>query len=275
MSGVPVAILTAAAMTSAVHALELRTAEDRLGLQRQHGAITRVSFGDLTRWRGAPFAAAALGAAFGVLVAGWVGGAIGAVAAFIVPPALRRRGIHRRAASMETQLADLTGAMALAVRSGLSAARALHAAADDAEAPLAEALRALVEAERVGEPFERALDRFAREVGSDDARLFALVVDLHAKTGGDLARALDEVSQTIRHRVGVRRDLRALSAQGRISGTVLGVLPVGFFLVLALTSRRELTAVVGTPAGAAMVIAGLVLEGLAFLWIRRLLRVEA
>jgi tight adherence protein B len=165
--------------------------------------------------------------------------------------------------------------MALAVRSGLSAIRAIHVAAEDADDPISEPLRTLVEVGGLGDPFQEALERFADTIGSDDARLFSLVVELHARTGGDLARALEEVAGTIRHRVRVRRELRALSAQGRISGTVLGVLPIGFFLVLALTSRRDITPVITTPAGAAMIVSGLVMEVLAFLWIRHLLAVEA
>jgi len=187
---------------------------------------------------------------------------------------LRRRQDHRRAADLEIQLGDLAGSMALAVRSGLSAVRALHVAAEEAEPPMDELLGSVVAAAEVGDPFEQALGRFAARVGSDDARLFAMVVELHARTGGDLARALEEVSGTIRHRIGVRRELRALSAQGRISGAVLGVLPVGFFLVLAITSRHDIGTVLTTPLGAGMVVGGLVMDALAFVWIRRLLTVE-
>jgi len=83
------------------------------------------------------------------------------------------------------------------------------------------------------------------------------------------------VAATIRHRIAVRRELRALSAQGRISGSILGALPIAFFLVLAATSHHDLAPVYRSPAGIAMISSGLLMEGLAFLWIRRLLRVEA
>jgi tight adherence protein B len=216
-----------------------------------------------------------VGGALGIPIVGWVGALIGGSIGAAIPVWLRRRDGARRAAALEVQLSDLAGSMALAVRSGLSAVRAIHVAAEDADAPISEPLRTLVEAGGLGDPFEEALHRFAETIGSDDARLFSLVVELHARTGGDLARALEEVADTIRHRVRVRRELRAMSAQGRISGTVLGILPIGFFLVLALTSRRDITPVITTPTGAAMIVAGLVMEALAFLWIRHLLTVEA
>jgi tight adherence protein B len=99
----------------------------------------------------------------------------------------------------------------------------------------------------------------------------AQVVERSAQVAG----AVEEVAGTIRHRIAVRRELRALSAQGRISGSILGALPIAFFLVLAVTSHQELAPVYRSPAGIAMISSGLVMEALAFVWIRRLLRVEA
>src|SRR5262249_49322976 len=128
--------------------------------------------------------------------------------------------------------------------------------------------------QRVAVPFEDALEHFGRALGSEDARLFTLIVRIHSKSGGNLAAALEEVASTIRHRISVRRELRAFTAQGRVSGAILGSLPIGFFGVLALTSRRELAPVYRSAAGIAMIATGLVMEALAFIWIRRLLRVE-
>jgi tight adherence protein B len=121
---------------------------------------------------------------------------------------------------------------------------------------------------------ERALETFAQALGTDDGRLFVLILTIHQRSGGNVAGALEEVASTIRHRVAVRRELRALTAQGRVSGTILGALPIGFFLVLATTSRGELVPIYRSAAGIAMVTAGLVLEALAYLWIRRLLKVQ-
>jgi tight adherence protein B len=132
----------------------------------------------------------------------------------------------------------------------------------------------LLRANELGAPLQRAVARWAGGVGTDEARLLALVLTVHVRSGGDLAGALDEVARTIRHRISVQRELRAISAQGRISGAVLGSLPMAFFLVLAATSRSEVVPVYRSAAGAAMVSAGLVLELVAYLWIRRLLRVE-
>ena len=274
---VVVGVLVWAGLSSLSRAFRQRLLEDRLpALPIPRPRPRRTSF--MRRCSGGPVIFVATGAAaalIGAIVAGWAGALIGSVGATCFRVGVRRRRTRRLDEALERQLADLAATVTLAVRSGLSVPRALRAAAEDARAPIAGPLARMLDAEHVGQSFDTALERFANEVGSDDARLFALVIGLHAKTGGDLAGPLAEMAETIRHRVGLRRELRALSAQGRISGTVLGILPVGFFLVLALSSRRDMAATLTTPLGVGMIASGLAMDAVAYAWIHRLLSVEA
>jgi tight adherence protein B len=216
----------------------------------------------------------AVGAGLGLMLVGPAGLLIGGGAGAAAPVLLvRRRRLQDEA--LEAQLADLAASVAVAIRSGLSIPQAIAFAADEAEPPLRDRLDRILAEQGVGAPLESALSGFADAVGSDDARLLVLILTTHARTGGNLAVALEEVADTLRHRVDARRELRALTAQGRVSGLILGTLPIGFFLVLAATSRQDLGPVYRSPAGVGMVGAGLVLEGLAYLWIRRILRIEA
>ena len=210
----------------------------------------------------------------GQRLVGPLGLVIGVVVGAMLPRALRDRRAGKLKLELERQLAEVAESAAMAVRSGLSIVQATEFAAEEAITPMAEVMSRFIQDQRLGTPFEEALHRFADEIGSPDAKLFALVVAIHARSGGNLAGALDEVSSTIRHRIAVRRELRALSAQGRISGSVLSALPIAFFLVLAATSQHDLAPVYKSSLGVAMISAGLVMEGLAFVWIRRLLRVE-
>lgn len=230
-------------------------------------------------WRSlARSAAPVVAAGFSAIVLGRLTGPVGwpagAVAGWAGPVVWRRRKAQRASLQLEGQLADLVESASLAVRAGLSIAQALEFAAGEAESPMREVVARLFSEQRLGITFERALERFADAIGTDDARLFVLVVGIHSRSGGDLAGALDEVATTVRHRMSVRRELRALSAQGRVSGGVLGSLPLLFFLVLAATSRRELEPVYRSLSGMAMIGAGLAMQTLAYLWIRRMLRVE-
>jgi tight adherence protein B len=217
----------------------------------------------------------------------WIAGGIGA--AFVVGPVLAavatavglavRHVLLRRSASrvrrlVADQLADAVSATAAGLRAGLSLPQSLAYARDEVEEPLRSDLTGLVSAIDVGVPIAEALDAWAASHDTDDARLLAGVLDLHRQSGGDLPSVLDGLSATLRERRAAHREVRALTAQARLSGVILGLLPIGFFGFLLLTSRREMLEAIATPLGGSALGIGLGLELLAFLWIRHLLEVR-
>jgi tight adherence protein B len=185
----------------------------------------------------------------------------------------RLRSRRAVAARRDEQLADAVGALTSAVRAGLSLPQALAYTAREAEPPFADDLDALVASLDGGVPMADAVTAWVEHVGTDDARLVGAVLELHRRSGGDLPAVLDQVAATIRERVAAAREVRALTAQARLSGLILGLLPIGFFAFLWLTSRREIEGALATTAGIASIAIGLVLEIGAFVWIRRLLEV--
>jgi tight adherence protein B len=212
-------------------------------------------------------------------IVGWVAvGPVIALAAGVLAgvghAARTRRNDRRRVAAIDDGMADGVRAIAAGLRAGLSVPQALRFAADEAVPPLDATLAAVVDAADVGEPLDDALRRWAVEVGTPDARLVEGVLGLHRRSGGDLPRVLDRVAETLRDRRAIAREVRALTAQARLSGVILGLLPIGFFAFLWLTSRRDIEGAFRTPAGLTAFGIGAVLELLAFLWIRRLLEVR-
>jgi tight adherence protein B len=214
------------------------------------------------------------GAACGAFLAGLPGGIGGGAMGALIPRAVSHRRAASVAGALDRQVGEFADGVASAVRGGLSISQAVEFAAAEADPPLGGPAGALLRNRRMGIPLTEALERFADSVATDEARLLALVLGVHHRSGGNVAAALEDITATIRHRLDLRRELRAITAQGRISGYILGVLPLAFFVVLSVTSRRELSPVLHSPAGAVLVSAGLGLEGLAYLWIRRLLRVD-
>ena len=210
-------------------------------------------------------------------IATMVSGAIVGLAAgggVVVGRAVRRRRRLRAAhARRDEQLADAIGAVVSALRAGMSLPQAIAYAANEAPPPLGDELTALVDEVDVGVPLGDAIAAWGERVGTDDVRLVAATMDLHRRVGGDLPSVLEQVASSVRERVAVAREVRALTAQARLSGGILGALPVGFFAFLWLTSRAEMQAALATPAGLGVVLLGLLLDGLAFVWIRRLLEV--
>jgi tight adherence protein B len=248
----------------------------------QAGVVTRIALvSDVTprphRWapdprlvrRWAPIP----GAAAGWLIAGIPGAVIGAAGGRVMPGMWERRRARTRSALLEDQLADAVSSLAAGMRAGLSLTRAIRFAAEEAEAPLASSLTSVADASDLGVPLEQALAGWARATASADIRLLAGVLDLYRRTGGELPSVLDGVAATLRERRAAAREVRALTAQARLSGAILGLLPIGFFLFLSVTSRDDIAAAFHSTLGIAAIGLGLAMQGCAFLWIRSLLRV--
>lgn len=187
------------------------------------------------------------------------------------------RILRRRRAQpdlVQSQLADAMTAIAAGSRSGLSLVQSLAMAGEQVGDSIGASLRGISDRVRLGTSLEEALDGWRVAAAIPDVRLAAAVLGLHRRTGGEVAPVLEGLARTLRERRAVGREIRSLTAQARLSGAILGLLPVGFFAFLWVTSRRDMTVALGSSLGKTSIVLGLVLEGGAFLWIRRLLRVE-
>jgi tight adherence protein B len=216
---------------------------------------------------------AVAGALIGWRLAGPVGSVAGALTgAGLLEWWLSRRRARRREI-LELQLREAVMTLAAAVRAGLSVVRGLEEAVREAEEPLRATLEGVLHRVEVGEPLEEALAGLAADLRSSEAGLLVTALSVHRRSGGELPAMLEEVAEIIRQRVDARRQVRALTAQGRASGAVLAVLPVAFVTLLSGTSGNGLGAFYRTPLGVGLLTAGLVCEALGFLWIRRIVRV--
>ncbi|MFL5797233.1 MAG: type II secretion system F family protein [Actinomycetota bacterium] len=213
-----------------------------------------------------------LGVVAGLALAGPVGAVAGAAIGVWVPRWRRARRSERRFELIEGQLADSMDGIAAALRAGMSPSQAVAFAADEGSPPLSDSLRAVVQRESLGMSFDESLDVLARQEPGDDVRLAVAVLQLQHRVGGDAPVILDDAVRTLRQRVAAAGELRSLTAQARLSGTILGLLPIGFFLFMSVISRHDVTAALSTPLGLISAALGLALDGSAFLWIRHLLR---
>lgn len=214
------------------------------------------------------------GGCVGALVGGPVVAIAVGVAAAVAPVAIDRKRNATRRTAIDGQLLDAVTAIASALRSGRSLGQALVTAADEADDPLSTILAATAQAASLGVPMDDALDRFADALGGSEVRLVSGVLKVHRRTGGALAASLDDVAKTLAARREAARELRSLTAQARLSAAILGLLPLGFFLFMSVVARRDIESAYRTSAGASAIGVGLALQGAAFVWIRRLLRVD-
>jgi tight adherence protein B len=248
--------------------------------RRTSGASDRLArFAVRRGWTGEPLtflgvvvAAALLGAMFGWRLAGPVGLLGGLAAGVGVVEWRLSRARDRRVECLEIQLREAVMALAAGVRAGLSVRRAFDDAVRDAEEPMRAHLSEVLRRVEMGAPLEGAMAALASDVDSSEARLLVTALTVHQRTGGELPAMLEEVASIIDQRLDSRRQVRALTAQGRASGAVLAVLPVAFVTLLSGTSGDGLGAFYRSPLGAGLLLTGLTLEGLGFLWIRRIVR---
>lgn len=269
-----VAAICAAAAVSLLGAALAGSGEDghHAGTATKNGGASNQRRPLSSRARAVPLAG--LGAAAGVVVAGPAGLLAGALVGGSIPYVLERRRVAHRARRIEEQLVDAVTAIAAALRSGRSLVQAFDIAAEEVGDPLGGILRDSSDRAALGVPFDEVLESLAARIGGPDAKLVTGVLRLHRRTGGTLATTLDDVVKTLRARRDGARELRSLTAQARLSATILGLLPLGFFLFLSVIARRDIEAAYRSSAGVSAIGLGLALQGAAFVWIRRLLRVE-
>jgi tight adherence protein B len=220
-----------------------------------------------------------LAVAVGPLVAALVGGpglAGVALLGSVAGPALvlrsRRGGAGAR---LEQALPGALEAVARSLRSGASLRQAVEEAGQvRASGPhlAPELARAVAEAAQ-GASLVAALEGIAVRRPLPGLRLGVAALCLGAETGGAQARAVDGVAATVRERLAVTAELRALASQARISALVIGVAPVGFGAFAAATDPRTSRFLLHTVGGLALLSVGLTLDGLGWLWMQRLARV--
>jgi tight adherence protein B len=181
----------------------------------------------------------------------------------------------RRVKAFNAQLADALQLIAGGLTAGLSFAQSMDTIVREGTEPMAgEFRRALVEA-RLGVGIEDALDTVAGRMGSKDFEWVVMAVRIQREVGGNLAELMLTVSATLREREYLRRQVRALSAEGRMSAWILCLMPPLFLVYLKVTSPQTLTPLFHTGSGVLLLIAAAVLMAVGSFWMSKVVKVEA
>ena len=181
---------------------------------------------------------------------------------------------QRRLASFLDQLPNTLQLLAGSLSAGYSFQQAMDTVVREGQAPMTvEFNRALVES-RLGVPVEDALDGIAERMKSVDFEWVVMAIRIQREVGGNLSEVLTTVAHTLREREQVRRQVRVLSAEGRLSGWIIGAMPPLFALFLFTFRFEYLKPLITTPLGLVMISVGLVLEVVGVVLISRIVKVE-
>ena len=202
------------------------------------------------------------------------GVALGVVAGLVLPSFILRFAARRRAKKFEAQLPDVLNLVASSLSTGFSLLQALDAVSRDAAQPAAkEFSRALAET-RIGADVDESLERMAVRMDSDNLRWTGMAIRIQRQVGGNLAETLRTTSATLRERESLRRHVKALSAEGRLSAYILIGLPIGLFFYMNLVNHEYVSLLWTNLIGIGMLAAALVSLVIGIFWMRKVVDVE-
>jgi tight adherence protein B len=157
----------------------------------------------------------------------------------------------RQRRAFAEQLPDNLAVLASAMRAGQTFIGALRSVLEDAPEPSRRELSRAVLDEQIGVPLAEALTHVTERMRSEDFGHVTIVASLQRETGGNTAEVIDMVAQTVRERMEIRRMVRGLTAQGRLSGGVLSLLPVGLLILISVVNPTYVHPLFHTTAGLA------------------------
>jgi tight adherence protein B len=184
------------------------------------------------------------------------------------------RARYKRMLKFEEHFPEAIDLVARALRAGHALPTGLGMVADEMPAPVGTEFRILYDEQNFGLTLPDAMRNFARRIPVLDARFFVTAVLTQRESGGNLAEVLDNLSSVIRDRFKVKRQVRVISAHGRITGWVLACLPPCLAAATLLLNPDHLGTLTGDPLGRQMIIVALFLQVIGTLVIRKIVNIE-
>ena len=182
--------------------------------------------------------------------------------------------IDRRSASFTNQLGDCLTMVANALRAGFSFLQAMDMISKEMEPPISEEFQHVMRDIALGASIDRALNDMDKRVGSPDFSLVVTAVLIQQQVGGDLAHILDTISETIQDRIRMRREVKTLTTQGRMSGWILVLTPIGLALFMSSSNPNYLDPLLNHPIGQMILGATVVSEIIGAIVINRIVDIE-
>jgi tight adherence protein B len=225
--------------------------------------------------------------AFALLLRGPVAGAIGFIGGLFIPRIYVSIRQRRRLNAFNDQLPDILSLWVNSLRAGFSVPQAMEAVAREAPVPASDEFRRVVSEIAIGIPIDIALNNMLSRIDSEDLDLVFTAVNIQREVGGNLAEILDTISHTIRERIRIKGEIRTLTASGRATGLLVGMLPFGLSILLFLISPEYMQQLffgaergganipgIGIPCGWPIIALGLALMAIGIAIINRIVDIE-
>jgi len=180
----------------------------------------------------------------------------------------------RRLQSFNEQLVDALMTMSNALRSGASILQAFEHIVKAGQNPIAQEFSLFLQQTRVGVKFEEALGNLDKRVNSEDLTLMIGAIEIARQTGGNLTEVFEKISGTIRERLRIQERVRTLTAQGRMQGIVVGVMPIALGIVMFIMDPMMMVSFFTSTTGILVGLVAVALEVVGALLIRKIINID-
>ncbi|MEH7436353.1 type II secretion system F family protein [Neobacillus drentensis] len=215
-----------------------------------------------------------MGGIFFLIMDNWLFFPVGNIIGFLLPKWYLRKKRRERVTKFNEGLADMITTIVGSLRAGFSFPQALKSVAEEASSPIKEEMDYVLKEMQYGKGIEDALNDLNERMPSEDLDLMIQAILIQRQVGGNLATVLDKIIETIRDRTKIQRQITTLTAQGKLSGYVIALLPVILGFLLYLIQPDYIGGLFRHPIGLAMVGAGVISGIIGFILIKKITTIE-
>jgi len=199
---------------------------------------------------------------------------IGAPIGYFIPLWFIKKKIKDRVKAFNEGLPDMLTTMIGSMRAGFSLPQSLQTVVEEGEAPIKDEIELVLKEMQYGSTLEDSLNGLYERMPSKDLELMVQAIIIQRTVGGNLATVLDKIVNTIRDRTKIQRQITTLTAQGRLSGVVIGLLPVALAFILYLIEPDYIGALISHPIGLIMLAGGAISGTVGFIMIKKITTIE-
>ena len=192
----------------------------------------------------------------------------------LLPAAYVNFKISRRKKKFMNQLPDTLGLLAGTLKAGYSFMQGVEAVSQEVEDPMGVELRRVVSEAQLGRPVEDALESAAERMESEDFAWAVMAVKIQREVGGNLAELLLTVAETMTARSRLKGEISALTAEGRMSAIILGILPPGVGAVMYVLNKEYMVVLFQESIGIAMLVAAVLSMLVGFAWMLKIINIK-
>lgn len=251
-------------------------AERQGALERSEALLERADLplraGEaMTAYAGIVLASFAVGL---VMIGGIPGLAVMGMMGVLLPPFVVRFMAARRGKKFMSQLPDTLNLLSSTLKAGYSFMQGVEAVSQEIEDPMGSELRRIVTEAQLGRPLEDAMDSSAARMDSDDFAWAVMAVKIQREVGGNLSELLLTVAETMTERERLRRDVATLTAEGKMSAIVLGVLPILLGMAMWAMNPDYINTLFTDPLGKILLGGSIVAALVGFAWMKKIISIE-